>query len=277
MDLPGESRYATVDGIKAHYLTAGEGVPLLLLHGLGASVATWRDNIGPLSKAFQVYALDYPGHGDSGKPRDMDYAPSTIAHFVRRFAEALNLDRMAMIGNSVGGAIGMMLALGKPDLVSSLVLVGSASLGREVSFFMRLVSVPGLGELLAGPRVDWTGLMLRTVFYDRGFITQELTDEMGRTRRMPGAREAVLKAIRNGVDLGGVRKEYVLVDQLKRLDIPLMLVWGRQDRVLPVSHAYRAQEVVPNAQLHILDRCGHWPHMEKASEFNSLAMRFLSD
>ena len=96
IELPGESRYVTVDGIDTHYVIAGEGPRLLLFHGLGASVVMWRDNIGPLSNAFQVYAVDLPGHGDTGKP-DFDYAADAIVEFIRDFSLALNLDRPGII------------------------------------------------------------------------------------------------------------------------------------------------------------------------------------
>ena len=275
IELPGESRHVRVSGINMHYVVAGDGRPLLLFHGLGASVVTWRDNIGPLSKAFRVYAVDLPGHGDSDKP-DIDYATDTMVQFVKDFIESLNLERPAIIGSSVGGALALMTALRHPDLVSGLVLVDSASLGRELSLYIRLVSIPWLGEFLESSRVGGTKFMLYKVFHDPEFVTQELQEELHRSRNMPGAKEAVVRVIRNAVNLMGIRKQYVLVSELNRLAAPMMVVWGAQDQIIPVSHAYRASEAVPDARLHVFDQCGHWSHMEKASEFNSLAMDFLS-
>jgi 4,5:9,10-diseco-3-hydroxy-5,9,17-trioxoandrosta-1(10),2-diene-4-oate hydrolase len=276
IELPGESRHVVrVGGINTHYVVAGDGRPLLLFHGLGASVVTWRDNIGPLSKAFRVYAVDLPGHGDSDKP-DIDYATDTMVQFVKDFIESLNLERPAIIGSSVGGALALMTALRHPDLVSGLVLVDSASLGRELSLYIRLVSIPWLGEFLESSRVGGTKFMLYKVFHDPEFVTQELREELHRSRNMPGAKEAVVRVIRNAVNLMGIRKQYVLVSELNRLAAPMMVVWGAQDQIIPVSHAYRASEAVPDARLHVFDQCGHWSHMEKASEFNSLAMDFLS-
>ena len=274
MDLPGDSRYATVAGVNTHYIVAGAGRPLLLFHGLGASVATWRDNIGPLSKAFRVYAVDLPGHGDSEKP-DFDYAVDSLVEFTLSLVETLEFDRPAIIGNSVGGALGLMMALRRPEMVSGLVLADSAGLGREVSIYIRLVSVPLLGGLLESSRIGGTRFMLYNVFHDQSFVTEELLDEFHRSRKMPGAKEAVVKSIRSGVNLLGVRKEYVLLDELHRLRAPLMLVWDAQDQILPVSHAYRVLEAVPDARLHVFDDCGHWPHMEKAQAFNSLVMEFM--
>ena len=123
--LLGESRWVDVDGIKTHYLEAGDGRPLLLFHGLGASVATWRDNIGPLAEHFRVIAVDLPGHGDSDKP-DIDYDPWTLTRFVAGFIDKTGIERPAIVGNSVGGALGLMTALRYPNLVSGLVLASSA-------------------------------------------------------------------------------------------------------------------------------------------------------
>ena len=275
IELPGQSRFLTVDGIKTHYLVAGEGPPLLLVHGLGASVVTWRDNIGPLSEAFRVYAIDLPGHGDTDKP-DIDYATDYVLNFLVRFVEALGLRQVAVIGNSVGGALGQMMALRFPHLVSGLVLVDSASLGREISIYVRLTSLPFLGEFLERSKLGGARFILHNSFHDQSFVTEELVGELHRSRLMPGARQAVVRVIRNTVNLRGVRKEYVLVDQLKRLRVPMMVVWGAQDRVLPVSHAYRASERASNARLHVFEQCGHWAHMERAQAFNSLVLGFLS-
>lgn len=195
ISLPGESRYATVAGIKTHYLAVGAGPPLILIHGLGASVVTWRGNLGPLSKAFRVYALDLPGHGDSEKP-DIDYAADRMVRFMVSFMEELGLERPAIIGSSVGGALGLMMALDHPELVSKLVLVDSAGLGKEISVYLRLVSIPGLGEVLESSKVSGTRLMLHNVFYDRAFVMPELLDELFRTREMPGAKEAVIRVIK---------------------------------------------------------------------------------
>ena len=274
--LPGESRYATVDGINTHYVVAGDGPPHLLFHGLGASVVTWRDNIGPLSRAFRVYALDLPGHGDSEKP-DIYYAVDALVRFVVQFVESQDMDRPAIVGNSVGGALALIVALHHPSLISGLVLVGSAGLGREVSNYIRLATIPGLGELLESSKVGGTRFMLNNVFHDRRLVSQDLLDEIYRTREMPGAKEAVLRILRNTVGLRGVRSEYVLVDRLRNLNVPLMMVWGAQDRIVPVSHAYRASETAPNVALRVFDECGHWPHMERADCFNSLVLEFLSD
>ncbi len=274
--MPGESRYVNVDGINTHYRAAGEGPPLLLFHGLGASFVTWRDNIGPLSRAFRVYAVDLPGHGDTDKP-DIDYSPETVVRYTVRLIQALGLERPAVIGSSVGGTLGILAALQHPGLLSGLVVIGSPGLGKEVSLYVRLAALPLLGDVLESSRVGGTRYMLYNVFYDRRFVTPALLNELYRSRQMPGAKEAVVRTLRHSVTLLGVRRRYILLHQLARLDTPLLVVWGSHDRILPVAHAYRVPAVAPQARLAVFDCCGHWPHMEKADEFNALALQFLSD
>jgi len=118
--------------------------------------------------------------------------------------------------------------------------------------------------------------MLQSVFLNRSLVSQDLVDELRRTPSLPGAKEAVVRTLRRTVKLSGVRDEFVLVDRLSGLGIPIMLVWGEQDKMFPVSHAYHASELTPAARLEVLSQCGHWPHMERASDFNSLALDFLS-
>ncbi|MCH8062245.1 MAG: alpha/beta fold hydrolase, partial [Chloroflexi bacterium] len=200
--LPGESRYITVDGIRIHYVVAGEGRPVMLIHGLGASVVTWRDNIAALSQSHRVYAIDLPGHGDSAKP-DIGYEPDAIVECIGKLVDELGIERPAIIGNSVGGALAMMFAFRFPDLVSGLVLVGSAGLGREISLYIRLLSVPLIGTVLETFKIGGPKLMLANVFHDRSLATEELANELYRSRKMPGAREAVMRVIRNTVSIGG--------------------------------------------------------------------------
>ncbi|MBI4298167.1 MAG: alpha/beta fold hydrolase [Chloroflexi bacterium] len=299
--LPGESRYSKVDGVNIHYVVAGGGPPVLLLHGLGASVITWRDNIGPLSQSFTVYAIDLPGHGYSDKP-DWDYSPDSLLSLMTHFLDSLGIDRCSLIGNSGGGFLALKLALDYSQKVEGLVLVDSAGLGRELPLYIRLVTIPLLGNVLESAKIGGVGYMLRKVFYDQGFVTNGLLHELYQSHSMPGAREAVVRSVRYGASPWGLRKRVLLLDSLKDLQVPLLLVWGAEDQIIPVSHAYDAlrealkakppsqglgdaiqtsQKVgsdgeVPLARLKVFERCGHWPHMEKAQEFNELVLNFLS-
>ena len=273
--LHGESRYTIIGGIRTHYVVAGQGRPVVLIHGLGASVAVWRDNLAALAERLTVYAVDLPGHGDSDKP-DISCDAESMIEFVRAFADHLGIETPALIGHSLGGALALLTALAHPELVSRLVLVSSGSLGRQVTPFLRLAALRWIGEWLTGGRFDTTGLMLRQSFHDESLITPELMDELRRTGSMPGAKEAALKAVRNFISPWGVRRKYVRTGELDTLDMPLMIVWGEKDRVLPVKHGRQAAKSSAAAELHVLSDCGHMPHMERAAEFNALALEFLS-
>lgn len=272
--LPGESLYTTIGGIKTHYVLAGRGRPVVLIHGLGASVATWRDNMAPLAERLAVYALDLPGHGDSDKP-DISYDSESMAAFVRAFADDLDLAEPALVGHSMGGGLALITALAYPELVSRLVLVSSASLGRQVTPFLRVIALPWIGEWITGGRFDTREAMLRQSFHDESLITSELVDELRRTSSLPGAREAGLKVVRNFISPWGVKRKYIRTGELDTLDMPLMIVWGDRDKILPAKHGRGAARASSAADLHVLADCGHWPQMERAAEFNALALEFL--
>ena len=274
----GESRIVKLPdsgGIQVHYVTAGHGSPVILIHGLGASAVTWRDNVAALALRHSVYAIDVPGHGDSDKP-DSDYSIDTVTGWLLGFQRALGLERPALIANSAAGVVALNIATEHRDAVSALVLVATVGFGRELPLYVRLVSIPLLGEILESPRVGRPGMMLKGVFSDQRFATPELARELYRSRAMPGAKEAVVRPIRQWVGLRGLRREMLLLDDLASLSIPTLIVWGEEDGILPVSQARAAAEHAPGARLHVFDRCGHWPHMERAGEFNELVLDFLS-
>ena len=236
--LPGVSRYATIGGIRTHYVLAGQGKPVVLIHGLGASVATWRDNLAPLAERLTVYAVDLPGHGDSDKP-DISYDADSMIEFVRAFVDHLSIENPALVGHSLGGGLALITALAHPELLSRLVLVSSGALGRQVTPFLRLIALRWIGEWITGGRIDTAGLMLRQSFYDESLITPDLVDELRRTGSMPGAREAGLKVVRNYISPWGVKRKYVRTRELDTLDMPLMIVWGERDRILPPERGGR--------------------------------------
>lgn len=273
--LPGTSRRVTAGGFGIHYVEAGQGPSVLLYHGLASAVFTWRDNIAALSQHHHVFAFDMLGHGDSEKP-DFDYYPWDVADIMGKAAVKLGISNAAVIGSSAGGALAVMIAIKHPEVVSRLVLVGSSGLGKEVPLFIRFLSLPVVGNILQSHRLGGDKLMLQSVFLDRSLVSRDLVDEMRRIRSMPGAKEAVVRTLRRTVTLGGLRDEFILADRLSGLGIPIMLVWGEQDRMFPVSQAYRALELTPTATLEVFAQCGHWPHMERAGKFNSLALDFLS-
>ena len=205
LNLPGESRDAIIGGARVRYVEAGQGSPVLMVHGLGGSSVTWKDNIAALAEHHRVYAVDIPGHGDS-EAADISYDMDSMVEFVGGLIEALGHKRIALVGNSSGGGLCLLTALELPGVVSKLVLSASGGLGRDISMFLRLASLPRVGEFLADGPLDITRIMLRRTFYDRRFVTAELLDEVRRIRALPGRNEAALRLIRAHIGLWGVRR-----------------------------------------------------------------------
>ena len=263
-----------VGGLDIHYAVAGEGPPIIFLHGLGASSITWQDNIGPLSQDFTVYAPDIPGHGDSVKI-GVKYTTEAGIDLIFGFMDAVGIQSAALCGSSMGGLIALLGALHTPERVSHLVLINSAGFGREVAGYLRVMSLPFLGDLLEGPTHRSARAMMKLVFGPRREYPEALFQELVRTRSLPGGREAVLKSLREGVDIFGMKRRYRLLHRLRDLRMPLMIVWGALDPVFPSSHAHAAAEAAPGSRLLYFPDVGHWPHMEKAERFNAEVTAFL--
>ncbi len=262
-------------GVKVRYVMEGQGPAVLLVHGLGASLAVWGENIPSLAKEHTVYALDMPGNGKSDKPRELSYDAVSGAHFLVRFMDALGINSATLIGNSAGGLVTAICGLVHPQRVDGLVLVGGAGLGRQLAWFLRFASVPLLGELLHTPKVRNPRNLVKSVFYEPRSVSDSLLQEILQARNIPQAKRATLKSIRSGSGLWGVHKKMLVLDRLKDFMKPLLIVWGGEDRIIPVSHAHQAARVLSNSTVHIIPRCGHWPQLERSEEFNPLVLRFL--
>lgn len=271
-----EHNTADVWGLNVRYVQAGDGPVVLLLHGLAASLLTWYCNIDALADAgYRVIAPDLPGYGDSDKPSHLDYGPDSAANFVYDFSQELGLTRFSLVGSSAGGSIAGLLALEHPEMVERMVLVGSGGFGREVSWYLRIISVPGVGDLVYQPRLNNKMGVTKYLFYRPPAILDELLPEMNRAKVLPGAREAMLRSVRSSVNLLGLRKESYILERLKESEVPLMTVWGAEDIIIPVSHAENVRRELPESVVQVIPECGHWPHMEKPGEFNPMLTSFL--
>ena len=216
------------------------------------------------------------GHGDSEKP-DIDYLLPTAVNFVREFMNVLGIERASIAGNSMGGMVALRTAVEFPELVDRLVLVDAAGLGREVAWFIRAMSLPVVGELMENPTPRNTRMLLKRVFYNPGLVQESLIREIYRTSVIPGSKRAFLKIIRGSIGLRGIHSKWIMADELEKMNSPVLIVWGAQDRILPVRHATDAARRTPQVSLSIFDECGHWPQMEKGQEFNRLALDFLTE
>ena len=180
-----------------------------------------------------------------------------------------------MVGNSLGGLLATATALHKPDRVRALVLADAAGLGRELAWPIRLASLPGISSLL-----DAVGTGIRRQFMPRLFhrperIEPAVREELVRLAMLPGTREAVRRALRSSVTVLGLRRSLILFDNLTDFPVPTLVVWGKEDRIIPVKHAYQVARRIPSVRVIILPDCGHWPQMEQAQAFNHEVLTFL--
>jgi pimeloyl-ACP methyl ester carboxylesterase len=275
-----DERIIDVDGLPAHHLTAGEGPPLVLLHALGESALDWRWVLPALARTHRVYAPDLPGFGYSAKP-SADYSPAFFTRFVSAYLDALGLDRTALVGNSIGGLAALRLALSEPARITALGLVASAGLGREVTYALRLPTLPGYGEAavawgktpLGAFQRAWARVPL--LFGCPELVPGEWINEQTQIAQLPGFTEATMVALRAQVDMGGQRE--VLADQLPHLGMPTLIIWGKRDRVFPYAQGQKAASRLRQGVLELLPNCGHLPHVEQPERFVSTLGEFLGD
>jgi pimeloyl-ACP methyl ester carboxylesterase len=275
-----EERNIDVGGLSIHYVAAGEGPPLVLLHALGESALDWRWILPALAHTNRVYAPDLPGFGYSAKP-SAEYSPDFFARFVAAYLDALGLDRSALVGNSIGGPAALRLALSEPARITALGLVASAGLGREITYALRLPTLPGYGEAavawgktpLGAFQRAWSRVPLLFGHPER--VPGEWITEQTRIAQLPGFTEATMVALRAQVDIGGQRE--MLVDQLPHLEMPTLIIWGKRDRVFPYAQGQKAASRLRQGILELIPDCGHLPHVEQPERFVSTLGEFLND
>ncbi len=274
-----EECYVDVNGLPTRYLRAGTmGPPLVLLHGVGDSALDWQWAMPTLARTHRVYVPDLPGSGGTIKS-DVDYSPAFFTQFLSAFLDALQVKHAAVIGHSLGGLVGLRLALSEPSRVSALGLVASAGLGRKVTYALRSLALPGTGRLAVAwgkrpPGAAQRALGRSTLLFARPWrVPRKWLKEQYRLARLPGFLEAQLATVRAQVGLRGQRE--VLVDRLAQLEMPTRLVWGTSDRVLPYSQAKEAVSRLQEGSLELISDCGHSPHVEQPERFVSALDRFL--
>ena len=266
-----------VDGMNVRYAVAGTGPAVLLVHGLATSMVTWCRNMDAIAEAgFSAIALDLPGYGGSSLANHRGYSPESAAEFLVDFADELGIQQFSLVGNSAGGLVAGVTALQNPDRVEKVALVGSAGLGKRVSWPLRLISIPVVGELVYKPQMISKEALIKRIFYRPPDFLEEIIPEMVRVRCLPHGPQVMLQSVRSGINLLGLRPEHQILNRLGELQAELLAVWGEEDAVIPPIEEEDVRRVVPDSTIHVLPECGHWPHMEKPGEFNRILTDFLS-
>ncbi len=252
-----------VNGRAIRYLKRGEtGDPVILIHGFGGDLNNWLFNHETIAVKHVVYALDMPGHGGSTKDAG-DATLDTFAGVLLGFMEVLEIAKVHLVGHSMGGAIALTFALAHPDRTASLTLIGSAGLGSEID------GTYIEGFVAAQRRKDMRP-QLEKLFQDPSLLTRQLVEDVLKFKRIDGV-QAALKAIADQIFPEGVQAT-VLRDRLGDLPLPVLLIWGDKDRIIPSSHA---QGFAKNVRTEIIGGTGHMVQMEAPAEVNCLLQRVM--
>jgi pimeloyl-ACP methyl ester carboxylesterase len=279
-----EPRTISVEGLRTRVLVEeGRGAErdaIVLIHGVGGWAENWRPVMAALaSTGRRVIALDLPGFGQSERPRRVRYFGPDEAfypRFVIAAMDVLGIERAHIAGNSMGGAVAYMTAVTAPLRTRSLVLVAPGGLGRDVAFFLRACSLPGFGLVARLPRPRGAAReVLRTCFYDAARITPELYEEAERYGN--SSFPEFVRALSAGVGIRGVRRSLrdAWVARSSLYGGPALVVSGREDFVLPLRHLADVHATLPQAQVALIERCGHMPQAERPEEFLAATLPFL--
>lgn len=272
-------QYVTVHGHRRAYVKVGRGPAVLLLHGLGCDHATWNPVIESLARRYTVIAPDLLGHGASDKPR-ADYSVGGYANGMRDLLAFLGVDRVTVVGHSLGGGVGMQFAYQYPELTERLVLVAPGGFGPEVTPMIRVVTTPGFHQvtgLLTLPGIRHLGIAGLTALSrsrlsplrDLGEVAT-IFDSM----KDPRTRTAIRHVVRAVVDWKG---QIITTSDRAYLtdDIPMCVIWGDDDQVIPTRHADVAAVVAPHSRVEIVPNSGHFPHRDHPERFVKIVSTFI--
>ncbi len=274
-----ELKYLELHGDRIAYREAGTGPPLLLIHGMAGSSATWRAIIPQLSTKYRVIAPDLLGHGMSAKPRG-DYSLGAFAVFLRDLLDELGVARATVVGQSLGGGIAMQFVYQHREYCERLALIGSGGLGPDLSPMLRVLSAPGAELVLpvvAPQSVLNLGNKVGSWLTSAG-IQAPRAGQMWQAYSSlsdPAARQAFLRTLRSVVDHRGQA-----VSALNKLHLteglPVVLIWGDNDRIIPVAHAYAAHDALVGSRLEVLEGIGHFPHVEAPTAVADILENFIA-
>jgi len=268
----------TQETVKIYYEEKGEGEPILLIHGFGASTYSWRHLISKLSSTYKVIAIDLKGFGKSEKPLDERYSIHDQARIVVDFIEKKDLKNLTIIGHSYGGGVTLATTLRMqemfPNRLKRIVLIDSIAYDQKLPLFVNILRAPLLGQLgttVLPPEVQ-TRSILKLAYFDDDKILDEAVSVYAEPLRKADGRYALLKTAEQIIpeNIKSFSKRY------KSILLPSLLIWGREDEIVPISIGERLSQAIPNSRFRVLENCGHIPHEEMPEETIRIIMEFLT-
>jgi pimeloyl-ACP methyl ester carboxylesterase len=267
-----ESKFLTVEGVRLHYQELGRGHPVICIHGAGpgaSAESNFKLNAKPFAEKFRVILYDMPQYGKSSKVVLTEPRLQYNARILNGFATALGIDKVHIVGNSMGGQVAMKFGIDYPDRLARVVIIGSGG----VTPIFAPSPVEGV-KLIAryykgsGPSREKLRELLQTILYDSSFLTEETFEERYQASIDPESVELF------GKRQGEMPRENLGPD-LHQLKAKLLAVWGMDDRFGALDVGLQLTRMVPDARMHIFTKCGHWAQVEHAAEFNRLVLDFL--
>ena len=276
---PPQDLFTSVNGIRTRYWTAGEnGSVVVLIHGISSFIESWAHNIIPLAERHRVYAMDLLGFGQTDKI-PLVHDMNVLVSFIYGFMETLHLPSASLIGNSLGGGLALQFTLDYPEKVEKLVLVDSAGMGREICPVFKACALPLLHGLFTRKSNNGLPRLMKQLIHNPLVISEEFYKVSRKYNAADGAVKSLISVLTAGINLFGQKSKVIqpLLEKMPTVKAPTLVVWGRQDQIIPVSHAEIAASRIPNARLELFDNCGHMPQFEQPEKFNKLVLEFLEE
>lgn len=270
------SQFVDTDQGRLHYHVAGEGAPLLLLHGSGPGVFGWANfqgNLPVFAKHFRTYILDMPGYGGSAA---VDGYPIDVAVTATlQFIDKMGIDKVAIVGNSMGGMVATRFAVAYPDRITRLCTIGGVGTNLFSSFPNEGINL--LVEFTEQPTRERLVAWLRSMVYDQSLVTDELIEDRWRRATEPDTLAVSRRMYSRAAiaQIAAAQKNSQPWAHLQQLQCPTLITWGRDDRVSPVDWAILPMRLIPKCELHIFYDCGHWAMIERKKEFENVVLAFL--
>ncbi|MGL5445009.1 MAG: alpha/beta fold hydrolase [[Mycobacterium] stephanolepidis] len=274
--------FRTIHGYRRAFRIAGSGPALLLIHGIGDNSATWDSVHAQLAEHFTVIAPDLLGHGQSDKPR-ADYSVAAYANGMRDLLAVLDIEKVTVVGHSLGGGVAMQFTYQFPHLVERLILVAPGGVTKDVNIVLRCASLPVIGDAigllrlpLAMPMIRLTGALAGATL-GRAGMGRDIPDVLRVLADLPEPRAsaAFTRTLRAVVDWRG--QVVTMLDRCYLTEsVPVQLIWGSDDLVIPVSHGHFAHAAMPGSTLEIFEHSGHFPFHDDPDRFISIVRQFIA-
>ena len=266
-------KFIELDELSTHYIEKGSGEPIILLHGFFYDTYMWNKNIDALAEKFKVYAIDLWGFGFSTR-EPLDYGYPLYTQQLLKFMDALEIPKASLIGQSMGGGTIINFTVSNRDRVNKIVLVDAAGMPNQLPIMGRISNLPKLGEFMYNLNNNFVRKMTlgNTFLHNKQIITEEYYENATRFHKIKGTTEVMLYI---------TRKQFfdTLIEEIKKLsfmNVPTLIVWGREEKSIPLPIGEEMHRVLKDSRLEILDEAGHCSHDDQSDLFNQLTLDFLA-